>query len=518
MKLATPGQMNSIDSHAINEIGIPGMVLMENAALKVAEAAAGMLGGLDGRHITILAGKGNNGGDAFAAARHLHNRGALCSLFLLSERSGVRGDAAANLNIAEKIGLQVLELTTKPHLGKLKNRLQKTDLVIDGIFGTGLKGEVDGIAAAVIDMVNGSPGPVLSIDIPSGVSGETGKVLGCAIKADRTVTFCLPKVGLAVHPGCDHAGRVDVADIGIPGISAAQAGIRAQLTDRALVSAMLAPRRAESHKGDYGKILLLTGSAGMAGSGCLCANAALRTGAGLVYLGVPSSLTNIYNTAVSEAVVLPLEDGGGGRLSMKNAPAISGMLKNKDAAAVGPGLSATEEMTEIVELLIKECRVPLILDADALNALSRNIALLEKLKTEAVVTPHPAEMARLTGLTTEEVMEDRIGTARNFSGKWGVITVLKGSRTVIALPDGSYFINPTGNPGMATGGSGDLLTGIIASLAGQGMKLADAAVAGVYLHGLAGDRAAERTGRHGLLPRDVVDALPAVMKEVFSGG
>lgn len=515
MRLATPGQMNSIDSHAINEIGIPGMVLMENAALRVAEAAAGMLGGLDGRHITILAGKGNNGGDALAAARHLHNRGALCPVFLLSERSGVHGDAAAHRGIAEKMGLHVLELTAKAQLGKLRSCLQKTDLVIDGIFGTGLKGEVAGIAAVVIGMVNRSSGPVLSIDIPSGVSGETGKILGCGIRADRTVTFCLPKVGLAVHPGCDHTGKLEVADIGIPEISVSQAGIKAQLTDTALVSGMLAPRSAESHKGDYGKLLLLTGSAGMAGSGCLSANAALRTGAGLVYLAVPSSLANIYNTAVSEPVVLPLEDGGSGRLSVKNKPAVLGMLKNKDVVAAGPGLSVSEDITEIVGLLIKECRAPLILDADALNALSRDIGMLKNLKTAAVITPHPAEMARLAGLSIREVTEDRLGTARNFSEKWGVITVLKGSRTVIALPDGSSFINSTGNPGMATGGSGDLLTGIIASLAGQGMKPADAAVAGVYLHGLAGDRAAARTGVHGLLPRDVIEELPSVMREVF---
>ena len=518
MKLATPEQMNSIDTHAINNLGIPGMVLMENAALKVVQAAVEMLGGLDGRDIVLIAGKGNNGGDALAAARHLKNRGALCHVFLLFSRSDVRGDAAVNLGIIEKMGLHIVELTEDARLDEFQNIIRASDLVIDGIFGTGLKGVVKGIAAGVIQRVNSSEVPVLSIDIPSGVCGKTGKILESCIDASRTVTFCLPKVGLIVHPGCDHTGKLDIADIGIPGQSVEQSGIEAHMIDQALVSAMLSPRSPECNKGDFGRLFLITGSTGMTGSGCLCANAALRTGAGLVYLGVPSTLAHVYGSHIAESIVIPLADEGNEELSLKSIPVIIKALKNMDVVAAGPGLSVSRDIAEIVELLLRECKVPLILDADALNAISLNTAILKNVNTGTVITPHPGEMARLAGMSISEVMEDRVGTAVDFAARWGVITVLKGSRTVVALPDGSYYINVTGNPGMATGGSGDVLTGIIASLAGQGMKPADAAVAGVYLHGLAGDAAAARLGQYGMLPRDMVGELSVIMKNVFGGG
>lgn len=518
MRLATPDQMNSIDAHAINSMGIPSLVLMENAALRVVQAAADMLGGIDGRDIVLIAGRGNNGGDALAAARHLKNMGAGCTVFLLFSRSEARGDAAVNLGIIERMGLQILELTEDTGLDGFQNRVGTADLIVDGIFGTGLKGAAAGIAADVIRRVNTTGVPVLSIDIPSGVCGKTGKILGSCINASRTVTFCLPKAGLAVHPGCGHTGRLDVVDIGIPEQSIEQAGIKSHIIDRELVSAMLPARPQESNKGDFGRILLLTGSAGMTGSGCLCADAALSTGAGLVYLGVPSSLAHIYGSYIAEPIVIPLADEGSGRLSLQSMPGIIEALGNKDAVAAGPGLSAGMDIAEIIGLLVRECRAPLVLDADALNAISLNKDILKDLKPGTVITPHPGEMARLTGMTTAGVMEDRVGTAVGFAARWGAVTVLKGSRTIVALPDGSYYINVTGNPGMATGGSGDVLTGVIASLAGQGMKPADAAVAGVFLHGLAGDAAAERLGQHGMLPRDMVAELPLIMKKVFERG
>lgn len=517
MKLATPEQMKSIDAHAINVLGIPGIVLMENAALEVVRAAADMLGSLAGRAIVLAAGKGNNGGDALAAARHLENKGAHCTVFLLSCRSDIRGDAAVNLGIIEKMGIALHELIEDVQLPEFQSIVRRSDLVIDGIFGTGLKGGVNGIAAGVIEKLNGSGVPVLSIDIPSGVCGETGEILGSCVDAARTVTLCLPKAGLVVHPGCDHTGKLDVVDIGIPEQSVAQSGIKGHIIDQKLVSEMLSPRSQESNKGDFGKLLLLTGSAGMTGSGCLCADAALRTGAGLVYLGVPSSLAHIYGSHISEPIVIPLADEGNERLSLQSMPRILEALPNMDAVAAGPGLSVSRDIEEIVGLLLRECKVPLVLDADALNVISLNKAYLKNL-SGTVITPHPGEMARLTSMTIGEVMEDRVGTARDFAARWGVITVLKGSRTVVALPDGSYYVNVTGNPGMATGGSGDVLTGIIASLAGQGIKPADAAIAGVYLHGLAGDAAAARLGHYGMLPRDIVEEMPGIMTRVFGGG
>lgn len=518
MKLVTPKQMNDIDAYAINKLGIPGIVLMENAALKVVEEITAMIGSVVGKNILLFAGKGNNGGDAFAAARHLHCRGALVRILVLARKSEIGGDAAINLEILGKMGLQVDEIIEKQQLPGLSNVIGDAGLIIDGIFGTGLKGNVTGLPADIIDMINKSARPVLSIDIPSGVSGETGKVLGCCIKAERTVTFCLPKIGLAIHPGCEYTGRLTVADMGIPGEAVEQTGSAVNIIDAGFVSGVIPKRVENSSKGDYGKVFILTGSEGMTGSGCLCACAAMRTGAGLVYVGVPAGLAPVYGSALREPVIIPLDDMDCGRISRGSKVQIKNWMDRVNVIAAGPGLSVSDDIQDVIGFIIKESRVPLVLDADALNAVSKNISVLNELGTDAVITPHPGEMARLAGISTEEVQNDRIGTAVGFARKWGVITVLKGSRTVIALPDGTVYVNTCGNPGMATAGSGDVLTGIIAGLIGQGVGPADAAAAGVYLHGLAGDAAACVMGQHGMIAGDMVEMLPGVVKNTIEGG
>jgi NAD(P)H-hydrate epimerase len=514
MKLALPEQMGAIDQYAIRQMGIPGIVLMENAALKVVEEAEKMLGGLKDRDVLLLAGKGNNGGDAFAAARHLYHRGSCVVLYIMADIVGISGDAATNLQIAGNMGIRIIELAGTGNYSDLLADIGKAELIIDGIFGTGFKGEVAGVPGDVIRMVNRSGKKVLAIDIPSGVQGKTGKTAQLCIKADRTVTFCLPKLGLVVHPGCEYTGELVVADIGIPRQAVESQDIKFETIDRNMVSSIMPGRWENSNKGDYGKVMLVSGSTGMTGSGRLCAMSALRAGAGLVYLGVPASLSPIYSAALVEPIVVPLEDGGNGRLSPACASEILEQMAKMDAAAVGPGLSTGEGVPEVVYDVVENAEIPLVLDADALNAIARNKQVLRKLKKQAVITPHPGEMARLTGKSIGEIQIDRINTAAGFAAEWGTVVVLKGSRTVVALPDGRTYINISGNPGMATGGTGDVLAGIIAGLSAQGMAPAGAAAAGVYLHAAAGDAAAARKGMHGMTAGDLLEELPYVIKNL----
>ena len=512
MYVASPEQMGGIDRSCIKNIGIPGVVLMENAALKVVEELEKSIGQICGRRILIFAGKGNNGGDAFAAARHLFNRGALISVCLTSGKDLIAGDAKINLDVLANMGIEVKELEKDQNMKETEAEAAAADAIMDGILGTGAKGEVAGAVKDAVYIINRSGKFILSIDIPSGVDGSSGRILGSAVKAHKTVTFGLPKTGVVIHPGCGYAGKLVVADIGIPGAVIEKAGIKVRLIDGKTVRDMLPERKQDSNKGDYGRVLIVSGSVGMTGAGCLAASAALRAGAGLVYLGVPASLVNVYDSLLMEAVTLPLEDKSRGFLAKECLPGIIERLKSSRVALIGPGLSVSEEITEIIAGIIEEAEIPLILDADALNAVSGDISVLKKLRTGAVITPHPGEMARLLGASTEEVQRDRIGAAAEFASRWNVNVVLKGSRTVVAFPDGRIYINVTGNSGMATAGTGDVLAGIIAGLAGQGVNFGNAAVAGVYLHGLAGDMLAEKKGEYGMIAGDLANELPYAIR------
>ena len=513
MKIVTPEQMNLIDKFCSDKLGLPSIILMENAALSVVHETEKILGSVEGKKICLVAGKGNNGGDAFAAARHLFNRGADITVYICTNISEIRSDALINLEILSKLEIKIYELADVKMLKMLKSALMNSDLVIDGIFGTGIKGDVIGLHADIINLLNLSGKKILSIDIPSGISGKTGKVMGTAIKAIKTVTFCLPKIGLILHPGCEYAGKLVIADIGIPKNALNQLQIDINIIDSLTVGNIIPKRFDNSNKGNYGKVMIVSGSNGMTGSGCLCARASLRTGSGLAYLGVPSSLASIYGEAVQEPILIPLDDDDSGYLSKNCKAKILENLKKVDTIVAGPGLSVNSEIEDIINSIIINTEVPLVLDADALNAIAENTDILKELKAETVITPHPGEMARLTGMTVEEVQADRIKTACDFTKKWNVITVLKGSRTIVALPDGTIFINTNGNAGMSTAGMGDILSGIIASLIGQGVKPSDAAIAGVYIHGAAGDAVAAKMGMHGMIASDVVEMLPYMIKQ-----
>ncbi|NSW90378.1 MAG: NAD(P)H-hydrate dehydratase [Firmicutes bacterium] len=519
MQVVTPSQMGEIDARTINEYGIPGIVLMENAALKVLDEIEKMLGSVSYKRILVFAGKGNNGGDAFAVARHLFNKGAAVNVYIIANRNSIKGDAAINLAILDKIGLEPVEIkefddtkerndSKAEQIKHLENQLASADLIIDGIFGTGLKGEVTGIAAEIINMINSSGKTVISIDIPSGIDGTTGEVCGTCIKAHKTVTFGLPKIGLILYPGCEYTGELVVADISIPPKVIDSMDIKTNIIDERMVSLWIPKRAKQTNKGDYGRVLIISGSKGMTGAGCLAARAAHRAGAGLVYLAVPESLSTIYGASLTETITIPLKDEGKGYILSDNIEFLEKQMESKDVIAIGPGLSMNEDTIKLVRWIVENSTVSLVLDADALNITARDVSILKRLKTTAVITPHPGEMARLTGKSIEQVQRDRINTAKEFACKWEVITVLKGFRTVIALPDGTTYINLTGNPGMATAGTGDVLTGVIAGLMAQGIEPGFAAPAGVYIHGLAGDMASLKIGEYSLTASDLVEEIP----------
>ncbi|MDI9514533.1 MAG: NAD(P)H-hydrate dehydratase [Clostridiaceae bacterium] len=512
MKLITPEQMRIIDQEAIEKIGIPGVVLMENAAFHVSMKAAEILNQRNGRLVLVVAGAGNNGGDAFAVSRHLLSMGYWVSLYMLSSLESLKGDAAINANILKNMGFTI-ELLEPANLDRFCESCMEADLVIDGLFGTGLSRDLEGIALEVVDIVNQYSGCTLSIDIPSGIDGLTGRICGSCVKADYTVTFFLPKVGMVQYPGAAYLGELTVADISIP-YALADDMEMFDLTDGGMVSNILPPRPEDGHKGTFGKVLVIAGSYAMPGAAILCAQSAYRMGSGLVKLAVPREIVPVLAARVTEAVYAPMESRNG-HIVHTDSALLKELLDSCDSVLVGPGLSCNEDTRELVHQVIDLCRKPLVLDADALNVIVSDTEVLSRLKCEAVITPHPAEMARLLGTDTKSVQSDRIGAAKAFAEEYGLTVVLKGAGTVIAGPDGRVSINPTGNNGMATAGSGDVLAGMIASLMGQDVLPYEAAVAAVFIHGLAGDRAAAEKGVWGMTASEISERIGAELQAIW---
>lgn len=504
----TARQMAECDRRAIQEYGIPGVVLMENAGRAVAELAGQLLGKVARKRVAIFCGKGNNGGDGYVVARHLANSGAQVRLFLVGRRTEVKGDAATNLHIVEKMGLNLQEITTAEHIPDLRS----TDLVIDALLGTGLQGPVHGILADVIEALNASRAPALAIDVPSGLDSDSGSILGVAIRATITGTMAALKRGLLFSPGREHAGVVKIIDIGMP-----QAVFDDELVNVWQVEAedvrQVLPRRApNAYKNQCGVALVVAGSTGMTGAAVLSAETVLRSGAGLAYLAIPASLNAIIEEKATEVISKPLAEVKPGHVGIAALEQIEELLQQVDAVAIGPGLGTEAETVEAVWAAVASCPRPLVVDADGLNALARKPELLLRRTGRVVLTPHPGELARLTGQAREAIVANPVDTAREWAERWGEVLVLKGAPTVVATPGGKVFINSTGNAGMATGGSGDVLTGLITGLLAQGLSPEHAAVSGVYLHGLAGDLARDELGERGMLAGDIMRQVPAALR------
>ncbi|NLJ41462.1 MAG: NAD(P)H-hydrate dehydratase [Clostridiales bacterium] len=516
MYVVTPEEIRAIDHRAINKFMIPSIVLMENASIRtldVIEMEYPYLG--RGSKILILAGAGNNGGDGLALSRHFLLKGFSVITALCAPEERFAGDAKINLDIYRKLGGTLISLIDENHLEYLDECIGEAELIVDGIFGTGLSRDIEGVILKAIDMINTSSKPVVAVDIPTGINGEDGKVMGAGIRANHTVTFGYPKRGQLLYPGRNYTGKLHTVLISLPEDSAKALGVKTFVLDDDEIGHRLKERPKEGHKGTFGKVGVIAGSLGMAGAARLTSIAALRGGAGLVTLGCPDRLWPIFQTGIAEVMVSPLEDGGTGHLTKDAIPALNDFIEGKDVLAIGPGLGSKSDGFTILEYILGKISIPIVMDADALNHISKDINLLSNYKGSIVITPHPGEMARLTGKNVEKILQSPIESATEFARKTGTVVLLKGGTSVIAHPDGEVYLNTSGNSGMGTAGSGDVLTGLIAALVAQGYSVFEAAVYGCYIHGRAGDYAKRELGEIGMVAGDILDKLPMVFKDLY---
>jgi len=515
VKLATAGEMAAVDRCAGECHGIALTQLMERAGRSAAAAAELLLGTVRDRRIVLFCGRGNNGGDGFVAARTLRARGAMVRLILVGAPGGLRPDARPAWDAAREAGVELTVCADTGALATAEALAGDADLVVDALLGTGFVPPARGLTATAIDLINALGRPVLAVDIPSGLAADHGRVIGEAVRATATVTFGYPKPGLVVHPAALHVGRLWLADIGFPPeTDSLVAGELNLLTVKDLAS-HLAPREPESHKGTFGHVLFVAGSPGMVGAAALAARGALRAGAGLVTVALPTSVAPPLFPGLPEAMLMHLPDephqAGGGEA----AATIIEQLSRFNALAVGPGLSRGDGPARLVQALCTAAALPLLVDAAALHALAAaGPDTISRRRTAAVLTPHPGELSRLLGLSATAVQADRLGAARACAERFNAVVVLKGSRTVVANPGGPLWINPTGDPAMATAGMGDVLTGVISAHLARGMEPLAAALLGVFLHGRAGDIAVADRGPWGILASEVADRIPAALNSL----
>ncbi|MGE5558625.1 MAG: NAD(P)H-hydrate dehydratase [Bacillota bacterium] len=513
MKVVTAAEMRRIDQEAVNSFLIPALILMENAGAAVCQYIAGEYPDIRLLDAVVVAGKGNNGGDGLVAARRLFLNGAGVKVFITGGKEGLSAEAAANAGIAERLGIHLVFMQRKEDLQLLQAALSQSDLAIDAIFGTGFSGPPKGIAAEAVKYINLYAKKVLAVDIPSGVSADTGRTEGEAVKADVTIALGLPKIGNVTFPGAELCGELQVMDIGFPPLLTASEKLRTELLDEPDAGKLLPRFPRDIHKGRRGHVLVLGGSPGMNGAPLLAAMGALKAGAGLVTAAVPESIYPYVAGKAREIMTISLPQGQSGAVHPGALDVLADKWERWSAAAVGPGMSQAPEAAEFMTGFWEKCPLPLVADADALNIISRSPEKFFPVSREVILTPHPGELARLSGLSIDDIQGDRVRIARALAEKWHAVLVLKGARTVIAGPSGDVRINTTGNPGMASGGMGDVLAGVICALVAQGAAPEQAAAAGSYLHGLAADLAA-RGGEIGITARDVLFYLPRARKAV----
>jgi len=507
MRVLFPREMAALDREAI-EGGIPSLDLMENAGMHVAERARELLVLCDGKKVSVVAARGNNGGDGFVAARYLVSWGADARVFLLAEEDELSEDAAANHHRFAEEGGEVVRLD----VNSLPGELAGSDLIVDAIFGTGFHGAAEGDFAAAIEAINASGAPVLAVDVPSGMDAASGAVSGPAIRAVRTVTFAYPKVGLYLYPGAEMVGELVVVDIGIPPrLLTGVVESEIFTLEEEQVAALVPARRPDAHKGECGRVLVVAGSVGLTGAAALCSRAAMRAGAGVVTLGVAAGLNAIMEVKLTEVMTLPLPDEDGGHIALEALDPILDKLAGYDTLALGPGIGTAPSTCRLVMELLRRVEKPVVLDADGLNCTAKDIACLSGREYPTVITPHPGELGRLLGRSAGEIQSSRLEAAKESSRRFGCVTVLKGANTLVADFRGSVYINPLAMAGMATAGSGDVLTGCIAAFSAQGLELLDAALCGVYVHGRAAELAAHMIGPAGMVAGDLITHLPLAL-------
>ncbi|CAG1772353.1 Bifunctional NAD(P)H-hydrate repair enzyme Nnr [uncultured bacterium] len=513
MKIADANAIRAIDRAAVEKYGISGLQLMENAGRGAADVILRQLGGAG--KAAVLCGKGNNGGDGYVIARHLHNSGVEPTVYTLCKTGELRGDAAANAATWSKMGGETVELLSIDAVKSASAQVGKADVIVDAIFGTGLSEEAAGHYAEAIRLVNGLGRKVVSVDIPSGIDATTGAVLGEAVKAHVTATMAMPKLGLLLYPGRAHAGAVEVVDIGVPKEAVEDPSVKWNLLGPSDMTAILRPRQAESHKSSHGHLFVIGASPGMTGAVYMAGTAALRAGAGLVTAGVPESLNAILEVKTTEVMTAGLPETGR-RLGASAYEEVRRLAANKTALVVGPGAGTSEELMKLIGLILDESNIPVVIDADGLNSFAPRIASLKEKKAQVVLTPPPGEASRLLNVKVQAIQADRVGAAEKLAGMTGATVVLKGAYTVIACPGGQVFLNPTGNPGLATAGTGDILAGMLGAFLAQGYTPFEASAAAVYIHGLAGDEAKKKAGELGMIATDRLEFIPPLLTS-FTG-
>ncbi|HSM50391.1 MAG TPA: NAD(P)H-hydrate dehydratase [Thermoanaerobaculia bacterium] len=512
MRVLTAAAMREVDRRAIEELGVPGPVLMENAALGVVEALAARFPQVE--RVSLVCGPGNNGGDGLAVARHLLSRGYEVRVALADGGRALSGDAALQLRILEAIGLSPVRFGPDGDPAPLLAWLAGGELLVDALFGTGLTRPLAGWAARLVEALDRLPLPRLAVDLPSGLDGDRPEIPGPALRADLTVTFAAPKVAQVLPPASGLVGDLVVADLGIPGWLVEEAPGGIHLICSGELAAALPPRAPESHKGSFGHLLLVAGSPGKAGAAILAARAAVAGGAGLVTVATPAPLAPTVELGSLESMTLALPASASGALALGGLGLLLAAAEARDAVALGPGLGEDPEAREVARRFALACSRPLVLDADGINAWAGQPELLRERRAPTVLTPHPGELARLLGREVSEVRSDRLGAVARAVEATGAFVVLKGHRSLVGTPDGEIHVNPTGGPAMASGGSGDVLTGLLGAFLAGGVEPGTAAALAVHLHGLAGDLAAAELGGPAVPAAELARFLPRAFAEL----
>jgi ADP-dependent NAD(P)H-hydrate dehydratase / NAD(P)H-hydrate epimerase len=501
MKILTSEQMRNIDRRTTESFGVPSIVLMENAALAVIDAILAHFPDID--RAAIFCGTGKNGGDGFAIARHLENRGVVPVIFIVGDRAKIGGDALTNLITCQRLAIPIYDIAHESHLDDAFAHAADADVVIDAIFGTGLDRAPEGVHAETIRAIAEMRLPVVAVDLPSGINASSAEPFDPCIRAEVTVTFAAPKICHVFEPAATYCGEVIVADISIPDAAIEDEAVLLALLTAKDIQPLISPRLSRTHKGTYGHVAIIGGSPGRSGAAVMCARGAIRSGAGLVSVMTDGETAKLVHAASAESMTHVGAD-------------VAEFLRKKSAVVIGPGLPDHDRAYTWVRTTIASIEVPAVIDASALNAFAGRAAELNPKAQPRVITPHPGELARLTGGETKTINADRIAAARDAARTSKCVVVLKGFQTVIAEPDGHVYVNPTGNPGMATGGMGDVLSGIIGALLARGVDPIEAAYAGVYLHGVAGDLLKDEFGDIGLAALDLADRIPRAIQRVRS--
>lgn len=516
MKVLNSEQMRSIDRKTIDKIGIIGPILMENAGLQIFKTLLSKFPEPQKEQIVIVVGKGNNGGDGLVIARHLFNQGCMPCVLLLGTKKELKGDAALNCGIVERIGINIIEISSQRVWNSRKEKILQSTLLIDAIFGTGLSKPAAGLYAAAIDEINKSKAFKIAVDIPSGLSSDTYQIIGPCVKADLTVTLAAPKIAHVFPPAEDWVGELVVADISVPPFLFDDEKLKLELLDKKSLLPYFKRRKRDTHKGTYGHLFVISGSLGKTGAAVMAAKAALKMGAGLVTVGTPQSCLPLVARSMVELMTEPLSETDEKTISSEALERALTLLEGKDALLIGPGISTNKSTSQFIMSLLPKINLPVVIDADGLNILSANLEILKFFPKPAVLTPHPGEFARLVHLSTREVLERKLDLIPEFSVKYGVYLMLKSYKTLISTPEGKVFINPTGNPGMATAGVGDVLSGMVASMIMQEKNVLDAILAAVYIHGLSGDIGVKRYGEKFLTATNIINNLPKAIKSMES--